>query len=201
MRTIVRWHRGRPEALQEQQSIVDSAHPGNDRDPGADGSTANWPSASWTCAKPPPSNGCAGWGHNGGSNSPVIGRGLLMARLREAHENHDWRWEGERRQSCSGGLSPSKHNVAGNRSCLWMPLFKNRWRNCERWDCPGRSSSRRTARHPLQRLGRSPAPTRPARQSTDTDYESLRALIEAPVPRRSPASEAKAANREMIQLA
>ena len=46
-----------------------------------------------------------------------------------------------------------------------------------------------------------PAPTRPARQSTDTDYESLRALIEAPVPRRSPASEAKAANRELSQLA
>jgi len=32
-------------------------------------------------------------------NSLVIGRGLLMARLREAHENHDWRWESERRQS------------------------------------------------------------------------------------------------------
>ena len=32
-------------------------------------------------------------------HSLVIGRGLLMARLREAHENHDWRWESERRQS------------------------------------------------------------------------------------------------------
>ena len=32
-------------------------------------------------------------------NSLVIGRGLLMARLREAHENHHWRWESERRQS------------------------------------------------------------------------------------------------------
>jgi hypothetical protein len=32
-------------------------------------------------------------------NSPVIGRGVLMARLREAHENHDWLWEAERRQS------------------------------------------------------------------------------------------------------
>jgi hypothetical protein len=32
-------------------------------------------------------------------NSLVIGRGLLMARLREAHENHDWRWESERRQA------------------------------------------------------------------------------------------------------
>ena len=33
------------------------------------------------------------------SNSLVIARGLLIARLREAHENHDLRWEGERRQS------------------------------------------------------------------------------------------------------
>ncbi len=31
--------------------------------------------------------------------SLVISRALLMARLREAHENPDWRWESERRAS------------------------------------------------------------------------------------------------------
>jgi hypothetical protein len=35
----------------------------------------------------------------------------------------------------------------------------------------------------------------------DSDYESLRALIEAPVPRRSPASETEAADRELGQSA
>jgi hypothetical protein len=38
-------------------------------------------------------------------------------------------------------------------------------------------------------------------KTADTDYESLRALIEAPVPRRSPASETKAASRELSQPA
>ena len=32
-------------------------------------------------------------------HSLVIGRGLLMARLREAHENRDWRWEVQRRKT------------------------------------------------------------------------------------------------------
>jgi hypothetical protein len=35
----------------------------------------------------------------------------------------------------------------------------------------------------------------------DSDYESLRGLIEAPVPRRFPASERKAADRELSQSA
>ena len=32
-------------------------------------------------------------------HSLVISRGLLMARLREAHENPDWRWEVQRRRT------------------------------------------------------------------------------------------------------
>jgi hypothetical protein len=35
----------------------------------------------------------------------------------------------------------------------------------------------------------------------DSDYDSLRALIEAPGPRRSPASETNSADRELSQLA
>jgi hypothetical protein len=74
-------------------------------------------------------------------NSLVIGRGLLMARLREAQENRDWRWEAERRQAVQRRIESSKHSVAGNRSCPWMPLFKNRWTNCERPDYRARSKS------------------------------------------------------------
>ena|ERR1035438_9661025 len=62
-------------------------------------------------------------------NSLVIGRGPLMARLREAHENHDWRGNPNVANRFSGGLAPLQHNIAGNRSCPWMPLLQNRWRN------------------------------------------------------------------------
>jgi hypothetical protein len=38
-------------------------------------------------------------------------------------------------------------------------------------------------------------------KTADTDYESLRALIEAPVARLSPTSESESANRELSQSA
>ena len=38
-------------------------------------------------------------------------------------------------------------------------------------------------------------------KTADIDYESLRALIEAPIPRRSPVSEVEAVNRELSQSA
>jgi hypothetical protein len=113
----------------------------------------------------------------------VIGRGLLIARLREAHENHDLRWEGERRQSVQRRMESLE--TQRRRKSL-VPVDAALQKQMEEIANGGTArddpASRRTARHPLQRLGRSP-------------------VIEAPVPRRSPASEAKAANRELSQLA
>jgi len=41
-------------------------------------------------------------------NSLGIGRDRLMARLREAQENRDWRWESDAANRFSGGSNPLK---------------------------------------------------------------------------------------------
>jgi hypothetical protein len=125
-------------------------------------------------------------------NSLVIGRGLLMARLREAHENHDWRWESERRQSVERRIGTLE--TQRRRKSL-VPVDAALAKQMEELRTAGLLIIRCNDMEDLLRQLVLLAKT------ADTDYESLRALIEAPVPRRSPASEAKAVNRELSQPA
>ena len=61
---------------------------------------------------------------------------------------------------------------------------------------PGSRETRREARSAGIKTTRKSTPV-PLAQTVDTNYESLRALIEAPVPRRSPVSEVEGANQEL----
>jgi hypothetical protein len=50
-------------------------------------------------------------------NSLGISRGRLMARLREAQENRDWRWQSERRRTVQTRIESLEIRAVRNRWC------------------------------------------------------------------------------------
>jgi hypothetical protein len=135
-------------------------------------------------------------------HSMVIGRGLLMARLREAHENHDWRWESERRRSVERRIGTLETQRRRKSLVPVDAALAKQMDELRTGGLPG--TIQLTAGLLIIRCNDMEDLLRQLvllAKTADTDYESLRALIEAPVPRRSPASEAKAANRELSQPA
>jgi hypothetical protein len=135
-------------------------------------------------------------------NSLVIGRGLLMARLREAHENHDWNWESERRQSVQRRIESLETHRRRKSLVPVDAALAKQMKELSTAGLPGtvqltpgvltiRCNDMEDLLRQLVLLAR----------TVDTDYENLRALIEAPVSRRSPVSEVEGANQELSQSA
>jgi hypothetical protein len=135
-------------------------------------------------------------------NSLVIGRGLLMARLREAQENRDWRWEAERRQAVQRRIESLE--TQRRRKSL-VPVDAALQKQLEELRTAGLPSTIQIAAglltircNGIENLLRQLVLLA---KMADTDFTSLRALIEAPVPRRSSASETRTANLESSHLA
>ena len=71
-------------------------------------------------------------------HSLVIGRALLMARLREALEHPDWKWEAERRRTIRHRVEATRpeppRRFCGPRSAesCERPWIRSAYRNCRR---------------------------------------------------------------------
>ena len=116
-------------------------------------------------------------------NSLGISRDRLMARLREAQENRDWRWESERRQSVQRRME----SIETQRRKSLVPvdaLLENQMEELGRPGLPATiqfTAGLLTIRcNDMEDLLRQLVLVA---KITDKDFEGLRALIEAPVPR------------------
>jgi hypothetical protein len=135
-------------------------------------------------------------------NSLGISRGQLMARLREMHERHDWHWESARRQAVQRRiecLETDRHRRS------LVPVDAALQKQMEELRTAGlpdtiqltaglltiRCNSMEDLLRQLVLLAK----------MADSDYDGVRALIEAPVSRRSPVSETKMADRDLSQSA
>ena len=128
-------------------------------------------------------------------NSLGISRDRLMARLREAQENRDWHWESERRQSVQRRIE----SLETHRRKSLVPVDATLEKQMEELRTAGlpdtiqltaglltiRCNSMQDLLRQLVLLAK----------TADSDYEHLRGLIEATVPRRSLASETTAGDR------
>jgi hypothetical protein len=135
-------------------------------------------------------------------NCLVIGRGLLMARLREAHENHHWRWESERRQSVQRRIESLETQRQRKSLVAVDAALANQMEELRAVGLP--ETIQLTAGMLIIRCADMIDLLRQLvllAKTTDTDYEGLRALIEAPVSRRSPVSEVDVANRKLSRPA
>jgi hypothetical protein len=135
-------------------------------------------------------------------NSLVISRSRLMSRLRELHENRDWRWESARRRAVQGRIESLE--ISRRRKSL-VPVDATLERQIEELRTAGlpgtiqltaglltiRCNSMEDLLRQLVLLAK----------MVDSDYERVRALIERAVPRRFPGAETEAAHRELGHFA
>jgi hypothetical protein len=135
-------------------------------------------------------------------HSLMIGRGLLMARLREAHEHHDWHWESERRQAVQRRIGSLETQLRRKSLVPVDAALAKRMAELRTAGLPGTiqiTAGLLTIRcNDMEDLLRQLVLFA---ETVDTDYARLRELIEAPIPHRSPASETKAASPELNQSA
>ena len=135
-------------------------------------------------------------------NSLVISRGRLMARLREAQENHNWRWESERRQAVQRRIESLQTQRQRKSLVPVDDALAKQMQELRAAGLPGtiQLTAGLLTIHcdDIEDLLRQLVLLA---KTADTDYERLRALIEAPVARRSPASETKAASGKLSQPA
>jgi hypothetical protein len=125
-----------------------------------------------------------------------------MARLREAYEYRDWRWESERRQAVHDRID-CLENFSRRKSLVPIDAtFENQLEELRTAGLPGtiqltdglltiRCNDMEDLLRQLVLLAK----------MADSDYEHLRALIEATVLRRSPASEATAGDSDSSRSA
>jgi hypothetical protein len=135
-------------------------------------------------------------------NSLLIGRGRLMARLREAQENHDWRWEAESRRSVQQRIESLE--TQRRRKSL-VPVDAALAKHMAELRTAGLPNTIQLAAglltircNGIEDLLRQLVLLA---KMADTDFAGLRLLIEAPAPRRSPASETRTANLDSSQSA
>ena len=135
-------------------------------------------------------------------NSLGISRDQLMARLHEAYEYRDWRWESERRQAVRDRIdclesSSRRKSLVPIDATLEIQLEELRTAGLP--DTIQLTEGLLTIRcNDMEDLLRQLVLLA---KMADSDYEHLRTLIEAPVPRRSPASEATAGDRDSSRTA
>lgn len=114
-------------------------------------------------------------------HSLVIGRGLLMARLREAHENPDWRWEVQRRGTVHeriAALRAKRHrpSLVPVQAELAMPRVASLPSTVLLG--PGSAVIRcRDMADLLQQLVQ-------LAKAIDSDYTTIQACVKGPIPRR-----------------
>jgi len=118
----------------------------------------------------------------------VISRAVRMARLREAQEHPDWKWEGERRRAIRDRVEATRGLPAGPwsgspQSCgeIWI---RSASRNCRR-----QLSCTRQGHYPLPEYGALLQQLVQRAKTLDNDYETLQRLIEPPPARRPVGSE------------
>src|SRR6516225_3642207 len=109
----------------------------------------------------------------------VISRAVRMARLREAQEHPDWKWEGERRRAIRDRVEATRGLPAGPwsgspQSCgeIWI---RSASRNCRR-----QLSCTRQGHYPLPEYGALLQQLVQRAKTLDNDYETLQRLIEPP---------------------
>jgi hypothetical protein len=123
-------------------------------------------------------------------HSLVISRGLLMARLREAHENPDWRWEVQRRGTVHDRIEAlrtkrQRPTLVPVQAELKMPMVASLPATVLLG--PGSVVIRcRDMADLLQQLVQ-------IAKAIDNDYDTLRACVEGPIPRRPVGSATTAA--------
>jgi len=135
-------------------------------------------------------------------NSLGISRGRLTARLREMQEHPDWHWESTRRQAVRRRiecLETDRHRRSLVPVDAALEKQMKELRTAGLPDTIQLTAGLLTIRcNSMQDLLRQLVLLA---KMADSDYESLRGLIEAPVPRRSPASERQTVDRELSQSA
>jgi hypothetical protein len=134
-------------------------------------------------------------------NSLGISRGHLMARLREAHENCDWRWESERRRAVRRRIE----SLETQRRKSVVPVDTTLGKQMEDLRTAGLPDTiQLTAGMLIIRCNGMEDLLRQLvllAKMADSNYESLRALIETSFPRRSPVSETKTGDQGLSQSA
>ena len=125
-----------------------------------------------------------------------------MARLREMHEHHDWHWESARRQAVHHRIERLKTDPHRRSLVPVDPALQKQMGELRTAGLPDTiqlTAGLLTIRcDGMQDLLRQLVLLA---TMADSDYESVRALIEAPILRRSPASESRNADRELSQSA
>jgi hypothetical protein len=123
-------------------------------------------------------------------HSLVISRGLLMARLREAHENPDWRWEVQRRETVRDRIEALRARrqrpaLVPVQTELKMPMVASLPATVLLGPVSVVIRCRDMA-DLLQQLVQ-------IAKAIDNDYDTIRACVEEPIPRRPVGSATTAA--------